>query len=416
MRNIIFATLLLLVLHSVKAQLPGKFKGQEPIKGVPTEDRPVQKQWKGIFSFPGSDVFFSNNFPGARLNGLSKLNDSIYTVLITSENTPVNSSPWYAFKVWSKTPHDIIIRLTYQQGASHRYRPKLSKDGRDWAFVEGLAAGSKPDSLQSGFEFRLKVDRDTSWIAAQELITSIDIQRWTVQLSKKTSATAVTIGKTHLGKSLSVLKTGNLQSRNRVLIIGRQHPPEVTGQIAEQAFIERVTANDSLARAFRQRFLVYLVPLMNPDGVDEGFWRHNAGGVDLNRDWHAFNQPETKAVRDFLKQELDGTGNKLWFGLDFHSTHDDIFYIVDPRLKGLLPGLVHDWLQVFQQRIPGYEPNIKPLYSEGPTYTSFSYLFQTYGAEALVYEIGDNTSREFIIKKSEVGAEAMMKLLLERVK
>lgn len=416
MRNIIYATLLLLTVHSTQAQLPGKFKGQEPIKGVPTEDRPVQKQWKGSFSFPGSDVYFSNNFTGARLNGLSKLNDSVYTVLITSENTPVNGSPWYAFKVWSKTPRNIIIKLTYQQGATHRYTPKLSKNGRNWVLVEGIRDNPKRDSIGGEFQFRLKVNRDTVWVAAQELNTSADVQHWIAQLSKKVSAPVVTIGQTHLGKSLSLIKIGNLQSKNRVLIIGRQHPPEVTGQIAEQAFIERVTANDSLAKAFRQRFLIYLVPLMNPDGVDEGFWRHNAGGVDLNRDWRAFNQPETKAVRDFLKRELSDTSNKLWFGLDFHSTHDDIFYIVDPKLKGLSPGLVQDWLQVFQQRIPGYEPNIKPLYSEGPTYTSFSYLFKTFGTEALVYEIGDNTSREFITRKSEIAAEAMMELLLGRVK
>jgi hypothetical protein len=31
----------------------------------------------------------------------------------------------------------------------------------------------------------------------------------------------------------------------------------------------------------------------NPDGVDKGHWRLNDGGVDLNRDWGPFTQPET---------------------------------------------------------------------------------------------------------------------------
>ena len=42
--------------------------------------------------------------------------------------------------------------------------------------------------------------------------------------------------------------------------------------------------------------MVIVYPLMNPDGVDEGHWRHNTGGIDLNRDWAHYNQPETRQV------------------------------------------------------------------------------------------------------------------------
>lgn len=415
MRQFFTLFLFLLFLQAVQAQLPGKFQGQGPIKAVSTESRPVQRQWKGVFTFPRGDVQFSNQFPGARLNGLTRENDSVYSILITSENTPVNGSPWYAFKVWSKRTRTINIKLTYQQGASHRYNPKVSKNGRDWSAVNGERVKRADDSLSIAYQFRIVVSRDTTWVAAQELYTSADVYKWAATLGRKMSWPLSTIGETHWGKPVMLLKAGNLQSMNRVLIIGRQHPPEVTGQLAEQAFVERVAANDSLATAFRERFLLYMVPLMNPDGVDEGFWRHNSGGVDINRDWQAFHQPETRAIRSLLEKEITGAGNKLWFGLDFHSTHEDIFYIVDPALRGALPGFIKDWLQAFQQRIPGYEPNIKPLYTEGPTSTSFSYLFKNYGTEALVYEIGDNTSREFIIQKSKVAAEAMMQLLLERV-
>ena len=419
MRISICASFLVLwITGNINAQAPKKFQGQGPIKGVSTESRPVQKQWKGTFSFPNSDVFFNNNFAGARLNGAVSVNDSVYTVLITSENTPVNESPWYAFKVWSSNPHSITIKLTYQQGVKHRYPPKLSRNGKDWTSLEGPDAKKEfeLDSVPSEYEFQVKVNRDTTWIAAQELSTSMQVQQWVNQLGRRSGAPVVTIGRSSLGKPINLLKIGNAQSKNRVLIIGRQHPPEVTGQLAEQAFIERIVGNDSLAKAFRQQFLVYLVPVMNPDGVDEGFWRHNNGGVDLNRDWFAFNQRETKAVRDFLASAFNDKQNKLWFALDFHSTYDDIFYIVDPKLQGLLPGFVPEWLGALQQRIPGYTPNIKPLYNGGPTYTSFSYLFQTYGTEALVYEIGDKTSRDFIIKKSQVAAEAMMEMLLKKVK
>ncbi|MCG2613265.1 M14 family metallopeptidase [Terrimonas sp. NA20] len=394
-------------------QLPGKFEGQGPIKGVSTETRPVLNQWKGVFSFPGANVFFRNDFTGARLNGVARVNDSTFTLLIAAENTPVNASPWYAFKVWSKTPVSITLRLTYQN-ARHRYTPRLSSNGRDWRSAVPDRADQQLDT-SGGYSFKLEVDRDTTWIAAQELLTSRETDEWISGIVKKAGALRQTIGVSHLGRKIEVLSIGNLKSADRLLVIGRQHPPEVTGQLAQQAFIERIGEDDSLALAFRRRFLLYVVPQMNPDGVDEGFWRHNSGGVDLNRDWHAFNQPETKAVSDFLRKEITAPV-KLWFALDFHSTHEDIFYIVDPQLKGLLPGLTQSWLKNFEHSIPGYVPNIKPLYSDGPTYTSFSYFFKTYGTEALVYEIGDNTSREFILRKSQLAAESLMRLLLNDLK
>jgi len=402
---------------SAIAQTPRKFQGQGPIKAASTETVPVQKQWKGTFSFPGSNVFFSNNFNGGRLNGVASVNDTVYSVLITPENIPVNQSPWYAFKVWSAKAKEIIIRLTYQQGRN-RYVPKISKNGKDWILLKGTGAESSgtPDSVQAAYQFKLRISTDTTWVAAQELNTSAEMKAWTARQLKKPFITSTTIGQSRLGKPLTLLKIGNPASKNRILIIGRQHPPEVTGQMALSAFLEQLTSETTLAKAFRQNFLIYVVPLMNPDGVDGGFWRHNAGGIDLNRDWYAFNQPETRAVRDFLNKELSSKENKLWFGIDFHSTHDDIYYIVDPKLKGALPGFAQNWLADLQKRVPGYEPNIKPLYSGGPTYTEFSYLHQTYGTEALVYEIGDNTPREFIKKKGAAAADALMELLPKAIK
>src|SRR5690606_25936602 len=138
----------------------------------------------------------------------------------------------------------------------------------------------------------------------------------------------------------------------------RQHPPEVTGHYALEAFVERLLGRDTAASHFREKFHVYVIPLLNPDGVDEGFWRHNHGGVDLNRDWAAFNQPESRAVRDYLASQLTGD-HQLYFAIDFHSTHDDIYYTVDPNRAGNLPGFVPRWLAAITAAIPGYDPIVK---------------------------------------------------------
>jgi hypothetical protein len=406
--RLIFLNITLLT-STAFAQQRAVFKGQEPIKGVSTLTRPIQKQWKGTFNAVGDVVYFNNDFIGARLNGVTKVNDSLYNITLTPENSPVNSSPWYAFKVWSSVKKNISIRFTYPQGGRHRYNPKISKNGKQW--LPASNGSFVKNATDSNYVLKLAIAPDTTWIAAQELVTSVDINKWISGLKKDKSISSLSIGTSTEGRSIPAITLGNRSSKNLVLITGRNHPPEVTGHYALKAFVETINGTSPLAIAFRKKFLVYVIPLLNPDGVDGGFWRHNAGGIDLNRDYAEFNQPETRAVRDFLAAEIKSP-KKLLFSIDFHSTWDDIYYTVDPKLKGNLPGFIPQWLSKVRDAIPGYTPNIKPLYFEPPTFTLFSYLFETYKTEALVYEIGDNTPKEFIIKKGEVSASEFMKQLL----
>ena len=85
-----------------------QWEGQEPVKKVSTLTVPIQLQYKGTFDL-GKGVFISNEFDGARLNGVARSNDSLITVLIAPENTPINNSPWYAFKLWSETESEIYL-------------------------------------------------------------------------------------------------------------------------------------------------------------------------------------------------------------------------------------------------------------------------------------------------------------------
>jgi len=155
--------------------------------------------------------------------------------------------------------------------------------------------------------------------------------------------------------------------------------------------------------------------LMNPDGVDNGYWRHNAGGIDLNRDWTFFNQPETLAVSEFIKEREKKTNGKFYFGIDFHSTWDDIYYTIADSFKGNMPGLVPEWLENVKMAIPGYNPNISPSDKMEPAIISRNYFYVSHGMEALVFEVGDNTNRDFLKKKGQTSAIELMKLMLSRL-
>ena len=393
-----------------------QWKGQAPIKKVSTLTRPIQYQLKKTFDV-GNGIYCSNEFDGARLNGIALTGENEVTVLITPENTPINSSPWYAFKIWSETQQNIQLKITYNEGVFHRYYPKLSTDGLSWNKVDSINYTADTASIAKGeyptfCTMNLSINPDTLWVAAQELITSKHINSWAEKLAEKPFVTMSEIGKSFESRPINSLQIGNTESKKMIMVLARQHPPEVTGWLAMKWFVETLCTENVLAEKFRNEYNIFVIPLVNPDGVDNGHWRHGSGGIDLNRDWEDFNQPETKVVRNFMRSKVSESG-KFYFGVDFHSTFKDIYYTINPELKGNMPGLVPNVINAVGQEIGGYEPNIRPGTNSGPRISSTSFLFYEFAAEAVTYEIGDGTPRELIKQKGETTANKLMELMTE---
>jgi hypothetical protein len=392
-----------------------KWKGQAPLEKVNTATRPIQYQLKKTYDL-GNGVYLSNDFDGARMNGVALTDKDEVTVLITPENTPINPSPWYAFKIWSDNVKNIRLKITYNEGVGHRYYPKLSHDGTNWMSVDSTLYLSDTASVNRGevpkfCEFSLTVNSDTTWIAAQELIVSKDIFHWSAGLTTNNDVQLFEIGKSMEGRPLKALQIGNAGSSKHIMVLSRQHPPEVTGWLAMKAFVERLCENDTLSRKFRNEYNIFVVPCVNPDGVDNGHWRHGAGGIDLNRDWQDFNQPETQAIRKFMQNKVR-EGGTFYFAIDFHSTYQDIYYTIAPELEGNMPGLVPKVITAMGEDIPGYDPNIRPNGADALRINSTVSIFHEFGAEAVTYEVGDGTPRDLIKKKGELTAENLMEIML----
>jgi len=395
---------------------------QTPAEPVDTRSRPIDYQVHRSYEFAQDGVTFTNQFAGARLSNVERTGERAYTATINPENAPINMSPWYAFRVSADKSKEISVRLVYPEHARHRYNPQISKDGRKWKLLdkdriteEEKGTGiSGPESQPKSISMRLKIGRQPLWVSAQELQDSRTVFLWMSEISKKRKLDISEIGRSKEGRPIKMLTIGRPDSKKMMIVISRQHPPEVTGYFAMQAFVDTIAGNSDLAKRFRSEWSIYVVPLMNPDGVDHGNWRHNIGGIDLNRDWTVFNQPENKVVSDFLTQREAETGGKFYFGIDFHSTWRDIYYPMTRRHEGNMPGLVQDWLEKIQAALPGYKPLIQANDRPLPAMVSRNYFLNTHGMEAIVFEIGDNTRRDFITKKGRIGAEELMKLLLAR--
>ena len=377
---------------------------------VDTRSKPIEYQTKQIFRFPETGISADNMFPGARLNDMFIINDSTLQVQIQPENYPINVSPWYAFRMWSETSQTIYLKLCYEHG-QHRYYPKLSSDNKHWIPVDASDYFSEPGDTSA--LFRVYLDYDTTIISAQENITSDENKRWVDKLSEKPFISRHTIGYSTLGRPLWGLSISESDGKNLLIILSRQHPPELTGYNEMIAFVESISENTPLSRKFRKKFETIVIPMMNPDGVDNGFWRHNAGGIDMNRDWRHFHQPETFAFRKYVLEKIRKQNAIVCFGIDFHSTQEDIFYHLKKNINPDKENIALKWVNSINQIFP--DNSFKPEATGITSQTSRNWFFNEIKAESIIYEVGDNTPGDIIRKRGKEAAKLLMKIMLKDI-
>ncbi len=377
---------------------------------VDTKTKNINVQVKQTYSLPDVGVYASNQFDAARLNGFKKINDSTALVLINPENTPINNSAYYAFKTWSDTPKSFYFKFNYPKGYKHRYFPKL-KINNKWSIIDSTQVFKK-DSI---ITIKLNLNKIPIFVAAQEINSSTDVKNWYSSLAagKEDYVTVAIAGKSKLGRDIPVLDIckGDKKGKDLIVFLTRQHPPEVTGYFAFKEFMQTVLGESKLSNEFLEKYHILAFPIMNPDGVDMGHWRHNAGGVDLNRDWAVYNQPEIKNVVNYISKSLKRNHSRLILGIDFHSTWYDVFYTNSVKEGTTLPHFTDDWFASIENNIEGYKVNEKPGNSMKPV--SKGWFLHGYKAVGITFEIGDETPKDNIKKVGKVTAEQMMHILLE---
>ena len=350
------------------------------------------------------------DFEGARMSScVAKRKKFIIT--IEPENKPINPSPWYAFRVTPKQVGKLELILRYDF-SGHRYRPKRSKNAKQWHLVD--EANIKESRKGKKVRLRLTMEAVPFFIAGQELLLAEDYQTWAAKILQLESLHSKIIGHSVEGRSISAIASqpeAQAKKKEHVLFVGRQHPPEVTGGFAMLPFLETVFSQSSLAKKFRARFHITAVPLMNPDGVAKGHWRHNANGVDLNRDWGPFTQPETQAIKTILDAIANDQDNELRLMMDFHSTKRNVFYTQFKNVETIPPNFTGQWIAGARERLEDYEFERAERETTALA-TSKNYVNRRFGAPAITYELGDQTDRQIIRSSAVIFAEEMMKSLL----
>lgn len=327
------------------------------------------------------------------------------------EGQTINNSAWYGFRLVPKADGAVRVRLDYE-GGSHRYDPKISRDGQNW---DRLPPQSWREISDESVELTLEPGGAPLFVSAQEIFTHDAHNSWTKKLGARGDATVSDIGTSREGRPIKQIdiRSDVGEDKPYVVLVGRQHPPEVTGAYALIPFVETILDGSELSERFLDKFNLLVIPMINPDGVVAGNWRFNMGGMDLNRDWGPFTQPETQAVRSAFERFHSGADSVIFF-LDFHSTQRNLLYTQADDEPTNPPMFTRDWIDAVAARLNDEDyPFTREARHNSGRPISKNYMYDSFGIPAITYEVGDETPRKEISKAASVFSEEMMKLLLE---
>lgn len=405
----------MLALLAMSCKSAAEFTGfsYDPPDVTNTKGKEIKEQNRRIIGAGSPKVWISNEFEGARASDFYQIDQQTYEVLIEPENYPINNSPWFGFYIWGDEARAINLRIRYKEGR-HRYLPKIYRSMGS-LYSTHIIEDATYDSTSGSITFSLFLEEQAQRVTAHflegirysDLLNSTENQPFPfIEVD--------TAGYSNQNRpiiQLTVNDSSSVQNRGILALVGRQHPPETSGYRAYQSFFNTIISNTELARKFRKHFIIEAFPIVNPDGVVNGHWRHNGAGIDLNRDWVNFNQPETRAVRDALLATLENEELKLYYGIDFHSTNENIFYPIDEEVVTFPDNLTQRWFQKVDMEMPSLNLVAEEFDTSSPI--AKNWFYHTFGSDALTFEVHDELPLDVIQKLGVNSANSLMELLLE---
>jgi len=120
--------------------------------------------------------------------------------------------------------------------------------------------------------------------------------------------------KSRHGREVELLQIGvHGPQVKAVLVTARHHAAETIASYVLEGFLQEAISNSPAGEEFRARYVLYAVPLVDKDGVEEGDQGKNRQPHDHNRDYGVDSiYPEVQAIK-----ELDEREN-FQFALDIH--------------------------------------------------------------------------------------------------
>lgn len=161
----------------------------------------------------------------------------------------------------------------------------------------------------------------------------VDLQRW----SSSPYVTIDSLGASVQNRSLWELTISNTPDSSalpRVYIHARTHPGEEESFWVTNEIINILIGETPLAEFIRANTIFHIIPMFNPDGVELGYDRENANGVDIESGWDDVPLEPEVAVLKSRFIELMSENNPVTVALNMHSAYVCKRYFVYHAAQG----------------------------------------------------------------------------------
>ena len=236
---------------------------------------------------------------------------------------------WTNFKVTGVLNQEIIFKIInandvpFLSDTGHESQMVYSYDGNDWYRLANHSYNSGTYTITETFA------QDLVQIATFFPFSYTKMHNYVDLIKTSEWATEIVLGSSHQDKDIDLLTITNSSipavDKKIIYIIGRQHAAETSSSHMLNGMIDFLISDNIYAHGFRNNFIWYIVPMVNPDGVFEGNSRATSEGNDANRDWGNDDTEEITLVRSHIETIYANDGIDLF--IDWHSQmNDDRWY------------------------------------------------------------------------------------------
>jgi hypothetical protein len=224
--------------------------------------------------------------------------------------------PWFywCFEATSTKPGQVNFVFPekvagFKDGAIGFQGPAISTDlGQTWKWM----GTDHVDGSSFSYDFAKAKERVRFAVTIPYLQTELDafLQKNASNPHLKSSV----LTKSRNGREVELLQIGSPGPNVKAMLVtGRHHAAETIASYVLEGFLQEAMSESPSGKEFREKYVLYAVPFVDKDGVEEGDQGKNRKPHDHNRDYGDKSiYPEIQAIK-----ELDREQNFL-FALDFH--------------------------------------------------------------------------------------------------
>jgi hypothetical protein len=319
----------------------------------------------------------------------------VYLLYDHERSSPNRAAGHWHFQLQGRPGSDLTVVLSHfdnvwngRKGSpiSERTIGFTSADGKTW----------RPLAAQKVEGNRLKLhvhlDGPSLYVARLPPYRISDLEALKTRIRGHRLVAITPIGRTVEGRELEIIRVGDPQAPQHVLLRARAHAWEPGGNWVVEGLVRRLLADDADARRYLARYCVHVMPMANKDGVARGLTRFNPLGKDLNRDWgrpaDPCLAPENAALEAWVEAMIR-QGKRPGLMIDFHNDESGRLHV------GVPEGDFRDYLA----RMKRFEELLRAhtWFTEGSTSATFRNpgtvgegLLARYGVTACVLELNAN--------------------------